>query len=132
VTLEKGWDSGTRRSASRCGDQDNYLHFTVSLDEPYPLNALQVCRNSLNKRVKGVELQGRRIEIDEETGEIDFRERNAATEKGLGCHKWMEFVSCGVGQLASGIHAHFASAPQGEHKLVGLRLICRDVVGVYE
>jgi hypothetical protein len=145
------WEDNNRPchvSVSSPGNSDEYARLDyppcnrvpempTSVGDRYAVNALQVCHNRRSGRVKGLELGARRIELDQDAGEVVFREPNADTDANNNCNEWKEFVSCpGRRQVASGVFVH-ADQVRGlggrvREEIVGLGLICREVVGVYE
>lgn len=112
---------------------NSFPEILTSIGDRYAVNALQVCQNRRNERVKGLELGARRIEVDQDAGEVVFREPNADTYAANNCNEWKEFVSCpGRRQVASGVFVHTNQVRTTREEIVGLGLICREVVGVYE
>lgn len=129
-----GYSSPREMEGSGCGRFGSGGYVDVDLGRGFHLNSLQACQNDRsNERVKGLRVWGRRIEVDAEAGEIDFREPNADEDALANCRKWTEVVSCDSGQLASGLYAHFTDVGRWDREqIVGLQLVCRDVVGKYD
>lgn len=115
---------------------------SAELPPDYFVTSLQVCQNRRSERVKGIRLAGRRVELDEEAGEVVLGESVRDEETLPNCNQrrgWMDAVTCGGGQMASGVWVYPKDYGPREGRtvgnrdgVVGLRLICRDLVGVYE
>lgn len=125
---------GNPISGFRCERAGGYPQsHTVRLGSGYYLNTLQICRNRRSGRLKGLKVWGHRVEIDRNANEMSYGDPNADTRTLNNCNEWSDVVACERGSIASGAQAHFEDVgTSNREQIVGVRLICREVVGVYE
>lgn len=100
------------------------------------VTALQVCQNRRNERVKGLRLRTDRWELGDD--DIVFREQSEEEDEAPNCNgNWQGTVSCPAGSVGTGVVAHWDRETRGiaprftSSELVGLELVCREMVAVY-
>jgi len=127
--LTDGRDHEAHAGSDDCGGNP---YDVPRLADGYAVTGLQVCQNRRNERIKGLRIAGRRIELDAETGEVVFREQDDSAEwlSNCGSNEWVNPVLCDGERVASGVRVHFNRAGSRD-AIVGLQLVCRDVVGVH-
>jgi hypothetical protein len=114
----------------------------LQLDISFPSDGVaatgvQVCQPRRNDRVKGIRLLGKEWELNEEAGGIRLRDDHSQEDEAPNCNgNWQNTVSCGPGQVATGAVVHVRSFSTGalkvpKNEIVGLQLMCREMVGVY-
>src|SRR6056297_1270302 len=98
-----------------------------ALIDPAAVNSARVCHSFQgNHRVKGLLVSGNIIEAD---GSMGFYQQGQGD--GPNCSEWQGIISCGAGDVASGIVAHFKDRDFSE-SLTGIQLICRKIEKIYE
>ncbi len=89
---------------------------------PGAISGLKVCINTINSRVKGLEVSGNDID---DNGELGAYRQDGDQQSNC---EWKTLNLCATGSVASGVYAHFQKASSGPDKVVGLQLICREVI----
>lgn len=122
---------GPKVSGEQCKSALLAQTWQVTMADDYYVNSLQVCHNDRsNHRVKGIRIWGRKISIDNRTGEARYEgEANSAMDTLPNCRKWAETVSCDRGEFATGVRVHFSRVgPRTRREqIVGVALVCRTM-----
>jgi hypothetical protein len=103
-----------------------------ALDDPEagafkPITAIQVCNNSINKRVKGIRAQVRRTNYPDGNWMTSYD--TVVFEERSNCVKWEPLVSCPTNTFAVGLTLHFRDGDVVSPRdfLSGLELNCSEV-----
>jgi hypothetical protein len=130
----RGERAATVGSGPPCDATESRRQLQVGMGAP--ITGIEVCQRRTNDRVKGLRATARRWDLT--ASELRFREEREEDDEAPNCNgNWQEAVSCPSGFVASGAVAHWENqgrsgptAPPMD-ALVGVELICREMVGVY-
>lgn len=145
--LRRNVNTGATSStqSTRCGAKgatSSVMSVSFNNSDEY-VTGIKVCRNSARDRVKGFRIRGAKLNSDgtltplgasQDIGVADVgsSEQGFSTitepfDTRLNCDDrdgWSGFKSCPVGQIATGLRAHF-NAGKEPRSLTGIALICR-------
>ena len=118
ITVRKTGRLGKTRTLEYCEHTDAH-HVEVS----GLIRSLRVCSGQYSRQIRGMQVWEAEIRA---SGRVDTSSTDTTHIES--CNRWHQEVSCPAGHLATGLEVHATTSDSDFEHIVGLKLLCREVV----